>query len=284
MDVVIINLCVSTYLDNPTSLKNIVPTSQTCISILPGTACSVALLFNFLNVYATRLGASGLQIGLLTAMSAVVNLFLAIPAGHWISKRHTGRAVFWAWSSSALAIFYLFPYPGSSRIKDRSGHSSSLPSSMAIPLTPLGVGFDALFLKSVPDHFRARVAGTRNVTFAIAYMFTSFGAGYISRTAFPDGYQIIFAIGAFGAAIELSSFMPHTCPVSTAPLPTPPTIVPPLRGKKTKSPRGITTLLRLDIWNTHFQNLLLALFFLPFRTLSVSAAISALQCKCSQTQ
>ena len=51
---------------------------------------------NFLTVYATRLGASGLQIGLLTAMAAVVNLFLAIPAGRWIEKRHTGRAVFWS--------------------------------------------------------------------------------------------------------------------------------------------------------------------------------------------
>jgi uncharacterized protein (DUF486 family) len=71
--------------------------------VLSGTAV------NFLNVYATRLGASGLQIGLLTAMSAVVNLFLAIPAGHWISKRHTGRAVFW--SSVLFRIGYLLFIP-----------------------------------------------------------------------------------------------------------------------------------------------------------------------------
>ena len=46
--------------------------------VLSGTAV------NFLNVYATRLGATGFQIGLLAAMAAVVNLFLAIPAGRWI--------------------------------------------------------------------------------------------------------------------------------------------------------------------------------------------------------
>ena len=50
---------------------------------------------NFLNIYATRLGANGFQIGLLSAMAAVVSLVLAIPSGHWIQKRPIGKAVFW---------------------------------------------------------------------------------------------------------------------------------------------------------------------------------------------
>ena len=41
---------------------------------------------NFLNIYAARLGASGLQIGLLGAMSGVVNLFLALPASRWLEN------------------------------------------------------------------------------------------------------------------------------------------------------------------------------------------------------
>ena len=64
---------------------------------------------NFLNVYATRLGATGYQIGLIGAMSAVVTLFLAIPAGRW---RRTSRATKtfpgsapWASSTACTANF-----------------------------------------------------------------------------------------------------------------------------------------------------------------------------------
>lgn len=225
--------------------------------VLSGTAV------NFLNVYATRLGATGLQIGLLTAMSAVVNLFLAIPAGHWIGKRHTGRAVFW--SSIAFRIGYLLwiPLPWFFNAQGQIWALILLTFIMAIPLTPLGVGFNALFAEAVPDRYRAQVAGTRNVTFAIAYMLTSLIAGIILKNiSFPQGYQIIFAIGAFGAAMS-SYHIYHVKPVQddTAPLPPAPTIDSPSLGQKTAAFRGIASILRLDIWNTHFKKVLLALFF-----------------------
>ncbi len=220
-------------------------------------------IVNFLNIYATRLGASGLQIGLLTAMSAVVNLFLAIPAGHWISKRHTGRAVFW--SSVIFRIGYLLfiPLPWLFNEQGQIWTLIILTFFMAIPLTPLGVGFNALFAEAVPDRFRARVAGTRNITFAIAYMLTSFVAGYILKNAaFPGGYQIIFVIGAFGAAMS-SYHIYHVKPVQddTTPPPFPPATD---SEQKAESSLSVKSLLRLDIWNTHFKNVLLALFFFHF--------------------
>ncbi|MDP2778670.1 MAG: MFS transporter [Anaerolineales bacterium] len=242
--------------------------------VLSGTA------INFLNVYATRLGATGLQIGLLTAMSAAVNLFLAIPAGHWISKRHTGHAVFW--SSIVFRIGYLFwiPLPWFFNPQGQIWALIVLTFLMAIPLTPLGVGFNALFAEAVPERFRAQVAGTRNITFAIAFMLTSLIAGFILKNvSFPQGYQIIFAIGAFGAAMS-SYHIYHVKPLqdkSAPPLASRPPrpfdhthIVPthfregkpdpsPL-GQKAGSPRGMASVLRLDIWKTHFKNVLLALF------------------------
>ncbi len=221
--------------------------------VLSGTA------INFLSVYATRLGATGLQIGLLAAMSAVVNLFLAIPAGYWISKRHTGRAVFW--SSVTFRIGYLFwiPLPWLFNEQGQIWALIILTLLMAIPLTPLGVGFNALFAEAVPDQYRARVAGTRNVTFAIAYMLTSLIAGTILKnTTFPAGYQIIFAIGAFGAAMS-SYHIYHVRPLQTetTPPPTPPTTD---SEQPADSSRGIASLLRLDIWKSHFKKVLIALF------------------------
>ncbi|MDP1715363.1 MAG: MFS transporter [Anaerolineales bacterium] len=226
--------------------------------VLSGTA------INFLNVYATRLGATGLQIGLLTAMSAAVNLFLAIPAGHWISKRHTGHAVFW--SSIVFRIGYLFwiPLPWFFNPQGQIWALIVLTFLMAIPLTPLGVGFNALFAEAVPERFRAQVAGTRNITFAIAFMLTSLIAGFILKNvSFPQGYQIIFAIGAFGAAMS-SYHIYHVKPLqdkSAAPLASrPPRSASSPLGQKAGTPRGMASILRLDIWKTHFKNVLLALF------------------------
>lgn len=225
--------------------------------VLSGTA------INFLNVYATRLGASGLQVGLLTATSAIVNLFLAIPAGHWISKRHTGKAVFW--SSVLFRIGYLLwiPLPW---LFDEQGQIWTLiilTFLMAIPLTPLGVGFNALFAEAVPEQYRARVAGTRNVTFAIAYMTTSLIAGTILKnTPFPGGYQIVFAIGALGAAIS-SYHIYHVEPLPDRII-APPSDPIPVSNPRPVPPRGIAAALRTDIWKTDFRKVLLALFLFHF--------------------
>lgn len=221
--------------------------------VLSGTAV------NFLNVYVTRLGASGLQIGLLTAMAAIVNLFLAIPAGRWIEKRHTGRAVFWSSVVFRLGYVLWIPLPWLFDAQGQIWALIILAFLMAIPLTPLGVGFNALFAESVPDRFRAQVAGTRNITFAITYMLTSFGAGYILKSLpLETGYPVIFAIGAFGAAMS-SYHIFHVTPLpeEVFPLHSAPLTAPEVRAP---SPRGIQAALRLDIWRTPFRNILLVLF------------------------
>jgi MFS family permease len=222
--------------------------------VLSGTAV------NFLSVYATRLGASGLQIGLLAAMAAIVNLFLAIPAGRWIEKqRHTGRAVFWSSVVFRAGYVLWIPLPWLFNEQGQIWALIILAFLMAIPLTPLGVGFNALFAEAVPDRFRAHVAGTRNVTFAIAYMLTSLIAGYILKSLpFETGYQVIFAIGAFGAAMS-SYHIYHIRPLQEEifPLPAPPR---PDSTPQADSPHGIKSALRLDIWGTPFRNVLLALF------------------------
>lgn len=221
--------------------------------VLSGTAV------NFLNIYAARLGASGFQIGLLTAASAIVNLFLAIPAGHWISKRHTGQAVFWSSVLFRLGYFLWIPLPW---IFNEQGQIWSLiiiTFLMAIPLTPLGVGFNALFAEAVPDRYRARVAGTRNVTFAIAYMLSSLIAGYIlDNTPFIEGYQIIFTIGAIGAAFS-SYHIYHVKSLEDKTPPQPDLEPDPPSG--TMSEPKPKSALRLDIWKTPFRSILLSLLF-----------------------
>jgi MFS family permease len=215
-------------------------------------------VINFLSIYATRIGATGLQIGLIGAMSAVVNLFLAIPAGRWLSRRNTNRAIFWTSVFYRIGFFLFIFLPWAFNAPGQINAIIVITFFMAIPLTPLGVGFNALFAEAVPDRYRAHVAGTRNVMLAITYILTSLVSGYILKNVpFPTGYQIVFGIGAFGAAMsslhlyfirpvqDLDSALPIA--LQSAPV------------QQTESPRGLTSALRLDILSSPFKKVLLAL-------------------------
>lgn len=216
-------------------------------------------VINFLNIYATRIGATSFQIGLIGAMSALVNLFLAIPAGRWLSKRNTSRAIFWTsvYYRIGFLIFIFLPQvlPESQQITA----IIIITLLMAIPLTPLGVGFNALFAEAVPDKFRAHVAGTRNVVLAVTFIITSLISGYIlENVPFPFGYQIIFGIGALGAAISSYHlfFIKPLQEVRSAHQIT----HQPDPDKKTSASRKLITALRTEILSSPFSKVLLALF------------------------
>ena len=79
---------------------------------------------NFLSIYATRIGATASQIGLIGAMSAIVTLLLAIPAGRWLRTQDTGRAIFWTSVLYRLGYIPLIFLPCSLTRKGRSGRLS----------------------------------------------------------------------------------------------------------------------------------------------------------------
>lgn len=214
---------------------------------------------NFLNIYATRIGATGFQIGLIGAMAAAVTLVLSIPTGRWLQTQNTGKAIFWAsiYYRIGYVAFIFLPW-----LPNQQGQIWAIiiiTFLMAIPLTTLGVGFNALFAEAVPVEYRAYVAGIRNVTLSITFMITSLVSGYLLKhVAFPLGYQIIFAMGAFGAAMS-SYHLFYVRPLKTDAIP-----ATPVEPALTLRPyaRTLATTLRLDIWKTHFRNVLLA--FLAF--------------------
>lgn len=214
---------------------------------------------NFLNIYATRIGATGFQIGLIGAMSAVVNLFLAIPTGRWLQTQSTSKAIFWS------SVFYRIGFIPFIILPSLLGEQAQvwaiiiITFLMAIPLTPLGVGFNALFAEAVPVEYRAHVAATRNIMLAITFMATSLISGYIlEQLSFPLGYQIIFGIGALGAAMSsVHLYFVRPLQVDSTSLQTKPTPDPVFMRPYA---RTLSTTLRLDIWSTHFRNVLVALF------------------------
>ena len=157
----------------------------------------------FAAVYAARLGASALQIGLLTAGPAVVNLLFTLPAGSWLHHVPIGKAVFrsafWArilflpWVFLPLLPFYdlqIWLIVG-------------LILLTSIPGTVLAIGFNALYAATVPLEWRGQVAGIRNALLAVVYVVTSIACGIILNSLpLATGYQVIFTIGFIGAAMS----------------------------------------------------------------------------------
>jgi MFS family permease len=211
---------------------------------------------NFLNIYATRIGATAFQIGLIGAMPAVVTLFLAIPVGRWLQSRNTGRAIFWSSVFYRIGFLAFIFLPVLANEAGQIWAIIAITFLMAIPLTPLGVGFNALFAESVPVEYRAQVAGIRNIMLSITYMISSLASGVIlERMPFPTGYQVVFAIGAVGAAMS-SYHLFFIRPLKTdTPVPVAPS-APVLRPYG----RNLATVLRLDIWKTGFSKILVVLF------------------------
>jgi MFS family permease len=165
--------------------------------VLSGSAIS------FLTVYATRLGGDAFQIGLLTAGPAVVNLLATLPSGRWLETRPIGPAVFW--SAAFHRLFYLLwviiPWLLLPRMEIWAYILVTL--LMSIPGTVLAVGFNALFADAVPPEWRPHVTGVRNAVLSVAFIVTSLSCGVILETMpFPQGYQVVFAIGALGAIMS----------------------------------------------------------------------------------
>lgn len=215
---------------------------------------------NFLNVYATRIGATGFQVGLLGATTAVVSLLFAIPAGRWLENRARGRAVFWTSIIYRLGFLLYIPLPWLLNASGQIWSYISLSLFMGIPLIAFTVGFGSLFAESVPSEWRAHVAGIRNGVLSITFMITSLVSGYLlDHLPFPFNYQVIFFIGFVGAS--MSSY--HLFFVK--PLPSSeqadqdgprPSILPEVQI----STRRWFSTIRADIWSTRFKSTLLVMF------------------------
>jgi MFS family permease len=224
---------------------------------------------NFLNVYAARLGATGLQIGLMAAVAATVNLVLAIPAGRWVESRPIGRSMFWTAVVYRIGFLLLIPLPWLFGAEGQILALILIAALMAIPLTALSVGFNVLFAGAVPARWRAYVAGARNVLLSLTFMGSSLGCGYLlHRMPFPQGYQVVFFIGAIGAAMSCLHLyfirpMPEPAPALSAIAPAgnrPFTETGKLRAVDRAALSGRpASALRLDIWRSPFQRVLLVM-------------------------
>lgn len=162
----------------------------------------------FVSIYAARLGANGLQIGLLTAGPALVNLLFSLPAGRWLDGQPLIRASFWSALLQRLGYLALIALPCLLGSAGQILALILLTLLMSVPGTTFAIGFNALFAEVVPEEWRAEVVGKRNALLAVSLTVSTLLSGrLLDRIAFPLNYQIVFGLGAVGAALSTYNLM-----------------------------------------------------------------------------
>lgn len=171
----------------------------------------------FLAVYMARIGASGFQIGLLTAAPAVVSLLASLPAARWLEGRSLLRAAFQTsvWMRLGYVPLVLLPVLFSEPVQ--AWLLVGLIVLMAVPAAALSIAFNAMFADVVPPDVRALVVGRRNALLAVSMMATSVFSGWLLDTVvYPLNYQIVFGLGLIGGALS-SYYLARLRPVSATP-------------------------------------------------------------------
>lgn len=157
----------------------------------------------FLGVYASRIGASTFQLGLLTASPALMNLLFTFPAGALLERKPVARLTRWSALIMRLFYFLLIPLPVLLPPGTQVWVILIITLIMNIPGTLIAIAFNAFFAEAVPPEWRGQVAGVRNALFSITTMATALVVGVIlDNLPFQTGYQVVFAIGAVGAMMS----------------------------------------------------------------------------------
>ena len=157
----------------------------------------------FLAVYAARLGASTLQIGLLTSGPAIINLILSMPASLLLQRWPVTRATFF--SAILNRAWYFLPVilPLLVGAKDQVWSLVVISIMSAIPGTMLTIAANAMVAEVVPIEERAQLIGRRVALVSMTLTASSLLSGWLlDRITFPLNYQVVFGLGFLGAAVS----------------------------------------------------------------------------------
>jgi MFS family permease len=208
----------------------------------------------FVGVYATRIGASAGQIGLLGALPAAISLILSLPFAGLVRQMGAHRAT---WVGAILNrgpfFFYALLPLGLLNQPQQVWGVLVIATLAAVPNTVLGISFSHLMLEAITPPWRSTVVGVRNAILAIiTFGFTVLSGQILTHVAFPLGYQIVFTIGFIGAIATAY----HLYKVR----PLPELILPEAVRADTPPARFSVSLPRFDIPGRRYLRVLLLLF------------------------
>jgi MFS family permease len=158
----------------------------------------------FISVFALRLGATDLLVGLLTSLPALVNVVFQIPAARLVEREADRKKVVllsgFLMRLPALLISLVPLLPSQFQ-------SSSVVYVTALGTIPAAVGtvsFTAMLADVVAPKDRPQVVSVRNALLSVATTVTVLVAGKaLDLLPFPSSYQLIFALAFVASLISL---------------------------------------------------------------------------------
>lgn len=210
-------------------------------------------IITFLGVYCSRIGATPLQMGLLTAIPALMNLIVTVPATNLLRGRPVSRIV----PPTALItrLFYLALVPLPILLPSETQLWAILGIVLLQNITGAVANLmgTAFLAESIPPAWRGQVVGTRSALVSMTSMLTSLVVGQIlASLSLSYGYLVIFALGFVGSmasAYQLFQIKPVAEEKPPAPVP----------GTTVKTPTGRIS---LSILRGPFRRVLLLMFMM----------------------
>jgi MFS family permease len=158
-------------------------------------------VFSFISVFLVRLGASKLQVSLLTSLPAIVMMVTSIPSGQFVQRqkdlvRFTNVVrVFHRGSILLVALLPFLVYEALIPVV------IVLWSLKAISNALLEASWMSVVAELIPPRRRARVNGMRWAILSVVTAASTAGFGYLlDQLPFPLGYQVVFLISFVGGS------------------------------------------------------------------------------------
>ncbi len=183
----------------PVQRKNFINVQIDAIGIGMANAAS-----QFLPVFLTRLGASSIEVGLLTSMPAMTGLILALPLGRFLQSRR--QIVPW-FSAARLAVVSCYALTGllSFLVPDQAQVRMILLiwAAATVPQTMVAVGFSVVMSAVAGPKLRYELMSRRWSVLGVTTAITVAAVGQLlDRVIFPANYQIAFLGLSLGGLVS----------------------------------------------------------------------------------
>jgi MFS family permease len=165
---------------------------------LEGMVSNIAfsLVNPFFGVYAIALGASSLMVGLLTAIPALVNAIVFMPAAGFVEKRESRLPTVLLWAGlhrSLYLVLACIPFMPVAKPAFLVG----IVTLMSIPGAISGVAWTAMMGDMFPAEDRGEIFGLRNMFVGVTGILGTMAAGrLLDRAPFPWNFSLLFLIAA----------------------------------------------------------------------------------------
>lgn len=162
---------------------------------------------SFVSVFTIRLGGSDTQVGLLSALPALVTIFVSMPGGVFVERETRPLSVLLITGvlyRSGYLVMGLLP------LFLRTGQAWGvviLSTLLTIPQSVANIAFTTMFAAVVRPEKRAHIVSVRNVLIGITSTATALiGGKFLDWIIFPLNYTILFTL-AFAASLMSSYYL-----------------------------------------------------------------------------